>query len=428
MKRTVIALAAAAVLVVATACSSTTTSSPPSADSVAGAQAAIPPAYTPVVINHLGLATFPFKGTDGKFHIAYDLQLTNASGVPSRIESIEVVDAANRDRVLASLSGTQLVDPQCDYGDCNRLRMLPSAPATSTEIPPQESRAVLVGIELDSLDDAPKTVLHRLKLTGIDNPGAKEATPLDYYGGPVDVSAGTTRAIAPPVAGDNWVAMNGCCGIGTAHVSALAPFSGVLANTQRFAIDWMKTNDAGEFVTGDATSNDNYVGYGQEVRAVADGTITSVLDELEPNDPGHLPAADPERAKTLTVENVDGNHIIQDLGDGVWAGYAHLQKGSLRVKPGDTVKAGQVIGLLGNTGNSSAPHLHFQLMSGPSLIGSDGIPYVIGEFDYAGSVDPKQVEDMDAYARGNFFAHHLTDPQRRSDELPMNGAIVNFGG
>jgi len=413
-RRIGIAVAAAALFV--GACSTVAPPEPPT----------LPPAYTPVVVSQLGAPTFPFKGSDGRFHLAYDLQLTNAAAVPATVVKIDVVDAARRNRVLASLSGKALVDPGCDSGDCNRLRRLPSSPATSTVIGPQESRGVLVGIELESLTDAPKAVLHRLWITGAANPAATTPTPQDYLAGRVDVAAGSTRTIAAPVRGRNWVAMNGCCGIGSAHVSALAPFSGSLANTQRFAIDWMRTNDDGEFVTGEPIRNESYAGYGQEVRAVADGTITSTLDTMAANTPGTLPAADPALAATITVETVDGNHIIQDLGGGVWAAYAHLQKGSLLVKPGDRVKAGQVIARLGNTGNSSAPHLHFQLMNGPQLVGSDGLPYVIGEFSYAGFIGPRQLAAMNPFVAGRFFAHHLATPQPRRDELPMDAVIVDF--
>ncbi len=86
------------------------------------------------------------------------------------------------------------------------------------------------------------------------------------------------------------------------------------------------------------------------------------------------------------MQTVDGNHIVQDIGGGVWAFYAHLQKGTLLVKPGDKVKKGQVIAKLGNTGNSNASHMHFQLMNGPSVLGSDGVPYVIDRFSYDGQV------------------------------------------
>lgn len=418
--RLVVALLATVAMIFAAACSSSTAPS-----STSESTPPIPPAYTPVVVHQAGGPTFPVKGTDGKYHIAYDLQLTNAASVPATIERIDVVRADDPDDILVSLTGKVLVDPECTYGDCNRFRMLPSVPATSTAIAPQEARAVLIGFDLDTLDDAPTSVLHRFTLTGAANPAATQPSQMSYLAAPVDVAAGTARVLQPPLTGNNWVAMNGCCGIGTAHISALAPFSGTLANTQRFAIDWMKTNDEGEFVTGDTNRNESYAGYGQEIRAVADGTISSTLDTMEANRPGILPAQDPVLAATITVETVDGNHIIQDLGGGVWAAYAHLQKGSLLVKPGDTVKAGQVIAKLGNTGNSNAPHLHFQLMNGPNLVGSDGLPYVLGAFDYAGFIPMQRIIDMDDYVTGRFFEQH-TAPQPRTDELPLNAVIVNF--
>ncbi|UNK47496.1 M23 family metallopeptidase [Arthrobacter sulfonylureivorans] len=190
----------------------------------------------------------------------------------------------------------------------------------------------------------------------------------------------------------------------------------------------MRTNDDGEFVSGDKTKNESYLGYGQEIHAVADGTISSTLDTLEANTPGVLPASDPELRKQITVETVDGNHIVQDLGGGVWAMYAHLQKGSLLVKPGDQVKAGQVIAKLGNTGNSNAAHLHFQLMNDPSLIGADAVPYVLDNFSYAGFLNPELMLAADDYITGKFFADHLATVQPRTDELPMSGNIINFPG
>ena len=99
-------------VVVAAACS-TSTSSTTGTSSATSTRIEVAPAYTPVVVAQLGAPTFPFKGSDGKFHIAYDLGLTNAASIPATIESIDVVDADNRDRVLASLSSKVLVDPAC---------------------------------------------------------------------------------------------------------------------------------------------------------------------------------------------------------------------------------------------------------------------------------------------------------------------------
>ena len=122
---------------------------------------------------------------------------------------------------------------------------------------------------------------------------------------------------------------------------------------QRFAIDWMQLDEAGGFVHGDPSNAHNYDSYGADVLAVGDGTVVEILNDLDDQKPGTLP--DP---KTITLENVDGNHVVLDLGDGVFAFYAHMQRGSVRVSSGERVKRGEVLGKLGNTGNSSAPHLH----------------------------------------------------------------------
>jgi murein DD-endopeptidase MepM/ murein hydrolase activator NlpD len=82
----------------------------------------------------------------------------------------------------------------------------------------------------------------------------------------------------------------------------------------------------------------------------------------------------------LPLDQYAGNHIVQDLGDGNYALYAHVQTGSVRVKPGDQLSSGQVIALLGNTGNSDAPHLHFHVMSTPDPLRSDGLPFVFSSF------------------------------------------------
>lgn len=104
----------------------------------------VPDAFTALILTPIGDPAFPFLGTDRKYHVTYDLQLTNASGVASTLAKLDVVDGAHPSKVIASFSGTALVDPGCSYGNCNRLRMLPSSPAASTNIPPQEGRVIMV--------------------------------------------------------------------------------------------------------------------------------------------------------------------------------------------------------------------------------------------------------------------------------------------
>lgn len=402
------------------------TTTPARSDPLAGVT--VPDAFTPLTIASISRPTFPFPGTDEKYHLAFDMQVTNSSAEPSTLTAVDVVDARDPNRMLASFSGNQLVDPACNYGNCNRLRLLPAAPAPDFTIAPTTSRSLLLDFRLDKLADFPQAVMLRLHGTGVTNPGASKVPgPIDTLGAPFSISAGTPRTIAPPLRGNNWTAFNGCCDPGWAHRDAILPLNMKLNNSQRFAIDWMRMNDQGNFYDGDRTKNESFIDYGSGVYAVADGTIVSTLDTLEANVPGILPASVPELAAKLTVDNVDGNHIIMDLGDGVYAMYAHLIQGSLKVKPGDKVKKGQQIAQLGNTGNSNAPHLHFQLMSGPSLFEADALPYVIEGFSYQGQLDANQVWNADNYLSGSFFGPQmLPTPALKANQLPLLLAVVTF--
>ncbi|MGN6636815.1 MAG: M23 family metallopeptidase [Oryzihumus sp.] len=369
----------------------------------------------------------PFPGTDGRYHVAYNLLLQNASVVPATLRKLEVVDAFRPSRVIASFAGRQLVDPACPFGDCNRLRALPAGLVKSAVIPPGQARLVFVDFTFESLDEAPAYVLHRLFIEGASSPVVTTPKASDYTVTPYRISARGPMTIGPPLKGRNWVALNGCCEPGFAHRSSPVAVNGNLVAGQLFAIDWKRTNDQGAFYTGDKTKNESYVDYGSPILAVADGTVTETLDTMEANTPGVLPAKDPVLARKLTLQTVDGNHIVLRLGKNVYAFYAHLLKGSLRVKAGDRVHKGQVIASLGNTGNANASHLHFQLMNGPSVLGSSGIPYVIDDFHYQGQVSPQQIADADNYLTGNFFGRgHLAEPEPREDQLPLAWAIVNF--
>ena len=177
---------------------------------------------------------------------------------------------------------------------------------------------------------------------------------------------------------DGWVAFNGCCEPGGAHRATVLPVNGSLHFAQRFAIDWMQLDAEGRFVHGDPSDVRSYTSYGRDVLAIADATVLETRNDL----PDQVPGKDPDPT-TLSLETVDGNHVVLDLGNGRYAMYAHLRPGSVVVAPGARVSRGQVIGKLGNTGNTSAPHLHFQMMDGASPLGSERIPYVLERFSAA---------------------------------------------
>jgi murein DD-endopeptidase MepM/ murein hydrolase activator NlpD len=129
-----------------------------------------------------------------------------------------------------------------------------------------------------------------------------------------------------------------------------------------------------------------------------------------------------------------GNHVILNLGGGRYALYAHLKTGSVRVEPGERVRQGQVLGNVGNTGSSTAPHLHFHVMDAPSALASNGLPYVFDQFRFTGRVpNLKQVRESGGSC-GSPSAHNraakvvpVPEPTRRSGLLPLQADVVDFG-
>ena len=95
------------------------------------------------------------------------------------------------------------------------------------------------------------------------------------------------------------------------------------------------------------------------------GRRGGIVVEVVRNLPNVTPGKNPEG---LTIAQIAGNRVIIDMGSGYYAMYAHLAPGSVQLHVGDHVRQGQKLGLVGNTGNSSAPHLHFQVMDRPSSL------------------------------------------------------------
>jgi murein DD-endopeptidase MepM/ murein hydrolase activator NlpD len=159
----------------------------------------------------------------------------------------------------------------------------------------------------------------------------------------------------------------------TAHRTAANPINGKLWLSERFAIDYVQLSNDFRLFTGDRTKLESYPYFGAPIHAVGDGKVVSVVDDLPEQVPSKTPSG-------LPLDQYGGNHIVQDLGDGNYAFYAHLKPGSITVKPGDDLKSGQQIAALGNSGNSDAPHLHFHVIDGPDPLMANGLPFVIKSF------------------------------------------------
>ena len=151
---------------------------------------------------------------------------------------------------------------------------------------------------------------------------------------PVQVQSRKPVSIAPPLDGPNWLDANSCCDM-TAHRMAANPINGQICARRTFR-DRLRPADPGlpTVQRRPDEAGELPVFRCADIHAVADGPVVAVLDGLPEQVPGKTPSG-------LPLDQYGGNHIVQDIGDGNYAFYAHLKTGSVAVKPGDDLKPGR---------------------------------------------------------------------------------------
>ena len=132
--------------------------------------------------------------------------------------------------------------------------------------------------------------------------------------------------------------------------------------SQRFAFDFLAMDAQGHTHKGDGTHNEDYYVFGREILAPADGVVTDVIEGVRDNVPG-----------SMNPYSALGNAVFIRHKDYEISVMAHFRLGSIRVRAGDRVFRGQVIGLCGNSGNSSEPHLHYHIENTPVIQDATGI-------------------------------------------------------
>lgn len=355
----------------------------------------------------------PVLGADDRVHLAYELLVANNSRLFVTLDKVEAVDPAGA--ALWSLEGDPLAALTMIYAGSGRT------------VSPGGTAAVFMDVSFAKGTPLPADVAVRITATrqaaGPD--GKPVPMPADaplpstftFTGASTPIGKPAVR-IQPPLRGKGWIAVNGCCDSITSHRGAVIAVNGTLRVPERFAIDFVRIDDKGRLFVGPATALSSYPYYGTAVHSVADGVVVNLYDDTDEQVPS-------EPAKGITPANIGGNMLVIDIGGGAYAFYAHMQRGSLKVKLGDKVRAGDVIGLLGNTGNTTAPHLHFHVMDGISPLDANGLPYVFDRFSSPGSVKDVGNEDptvtgapfpIDA---GRFAGDHI-------DQLPLNDQVVDF--
>jgi hypothetical protein len=300
-------------------------------------------------------------GSTGRF-LVYEVQLTNLEPRPISWTRLEVTDATSGTALL-TLADSAL------WRDVARPAQGPIALLDRQRLTSTQRAVAFVHVPLAG--PTPRALSHRL--TVVDSLGTRVLVMR-----PVSVEP-TAIVIGPPLRGGPWFAANGP-GNTSGHRRALIPVDGVPAIAQRFAIDYVMFDSAFRTSRGDSAQNENYYAEDADALAVLDGTVTAVKDGIPENVPGIN-----SRAVPITLETVGGNHVILDIGGGRYAFYAHLRPGSVRVRVGDRVTRGTVLGKVGNSGNSTEPHLHFHIADFNSPLGAEGVPYVHDQFELVGS-------------------------------------------
>jgi len=344
----------------------------------------------------------PVLGADNRRHMVYEIQAVNQSGMD--VEIRKVATRAQGNRLGLPLTGSKLAE---------RIRI--NSGATGLTIGAGGSAMIFIDATYSPARKEPKAISHAISLAWADPVNPLLTIRQTFIGVSTRVVGRKPVVLSPPLYGGKWVAVNGCCTM-NAHRGATLAIDGTVRVPERFAIDFVQLNDEDRLFDGPLDDLSSYAYFGAPVHAAAPGRVVGVKRNLREQVPGALPP-------DATIQMAGGNYVVVAIGHGRYAFYAHLMTGSLRVHRGQKVKTGQILGRLGNTGNTDGPHLHFHVMNSPSPLQSSGLPFVFRSFQGQGVVG--NVAEIQAGDVAEIDRHRLRGRYRNL--LPMENQIVRFG-
>ena len=312
------------------------------------------------------------RGSDGREHLEYDVVATNAFPGPATLRSVVVRGAGRR---LLALRGPALGEATAP---------LASTPPGELVIAPAASTVTQVDLVLPRPAGrrSPRRLVTAVHYALPASAPARPVIGTTTVRVPAWVDRRAPVVIAAPLRGGGWVNANGCCADATApHRSTIVPTSrGRFTTPETFAVDWTRVA-GGLLFGGDGSANADWPTFGAPLHAVAAGVVARARDGTPDIPPfTHNPGL-------RTPRDFAGNSVILRIGPGRYACYAHLQRGSVRVHRGDRVRVGERVGLVGNSGNTDGPHLHFGIQARPDCL-SRSLPFEIDRYRLQGLAGP----------------------------------------
>jgi hypothetical protein len=307
--------------------------------------------------------------------LVYELHITNFDIVPLTLKRLEIFAAPESSQPLVTYEGDKLSRAMIRVGAAMAMS---NGSTGGTQDPriidPGSRNVVFAWIVLELNHTVPGALRHRMILSSTPNGEDKpRVTTLQDFR--VPVSQDPVPILSPPFNGGIWLAGDGPANDSN-HRRSIFAIDGHIYSPERFAVDWLKVGPNGDSRHDGTTKNENWWGWGEPVLAVAEGEITEVVDEFPDNEPRLLPP--------VTLDNIAGNLIILRITQNLFVTYAHLQRGSIKVRAGDHVLRGDALALLGNSGNTTGAHLHLQVTDRGSVLQSEGVPFTFAKFTYLG--------------------------------------------
>ena len=355
-----------------------------------------PPQVFSPTLQVLQRSVEPVPATDGLIHLAYAALVTNTLPQPVQIASVVPVDP------LAGFNptGRNLITDLQGRDVAGKVKLFTSAndnlppdpeeerepvPGFSTSLPAGNSGLMFFDVTYTAPDRVPKMLAHAITASPEGGgPGTPALTD------PVPVGCVKLAVLQPPLVGHGWVAFVGCCSVVAYHRERVSPINGLFQPGQQFAIDFMQAGPNNACCNGPPEALRSWWGYDTPVLAAAPGVVVDVADGLPDQQPvGTIKSGAP-------LVDLAGNRVIEDIGGGRFVTYAHLKPGSIPagVRKGARLSMGELIAHVGNSGNSAAPHLHFQVQDGPVHIDATGLPFVFDTQLFEGRVPEPVVVDV----------------------------------